>query len=315
MKTDTDMFVNTESLIQQTFCLTVTGGRVREAWGLWRHPRLSHWARQHCKIRDWNAWLGVSLTDSNWFFFFLSSTRLQFLDINTIYWKVTYSINFVNKIDTKKRNICDDPRQEGQSLKQYKLSFKTSKHLSLILKKGVCQRWVASSFMSSFLLQSSNSFLLDDVSQHRVAVLRPLEVRKKSSTSKHNPESVLTHKALENNPFLWVYFLNFHAECGLYLHTVSNVAENSLECALVTKTVQQFFFFLCYGGAKLENCWNLAVFRHIQNQCFSLGKMCHSKVNICNMQRNAEIDRPEFLAANRCLFSNEKTDHVELLPD
>lgn len=47
----------------------------------------------------------------------------------------------------------------------------------------------------------TNSFLLDDVSQHRVAVLRPLEVRKKS-TSKHNPESVLTHKALENNPFL-----------------------------------------------------------------------------------------------------------------
>lgn len=48
----------------------------------------------------------------------------------------------------------------------------------------------------------TNSFLLDDVSQHRVAVLRPLKVRKKSSTSKLNPESVLTHKALENNPFL-----------------------------------------------------------------------------------------------------------------
>lgn len=164
-------------------------------------------------------------------------------------------------------------------------------------------------------VELTNSFLLDDVSQHRVAVLRPLEVRRKSSTSKHNPESVLTHKTLENNPFLWVYFLNFHAECGLYLHTVSNVAENSLECALVTKTVQRLLFFLCYGGAKLENCWNLAVFRHIQNQCFSSGKMCHSKVNICNMQRNAEIDRPEFLAANTFWFSNEKTDNVELLPD
>lgn len=29
----------------------------------------------------------------------------------------------------------------------------------------------------------------------------------------------------------------------VYIYTVSNVAENSLECALVTKTVQRLFFF------------------------------------------------------------------------
>lgn len=51
-------------------------------------------------------------------------------------------------------------------------------HLSLILKKGVAKDSI---FFHEQLLAAelTNSFLLDDVSQHRVAVLRPLEVRKK----------------------------------------------------------------------------------------------------------------------------------------
>lgn len=123
-------------------------------WGLWRHPCLSHWARQHCKVRDWNVLLGVSLTDT--IFFFLSSTRLQFLDINTIYWKVTYSINFVNKIDTKK-NATSATIQDKRDKVWNNTNYLSKCHNSWLalesyFEKGCCQRWVASSFMSSFLL-------------------------------------------------------------------------------------------------------------------------------------------------------------------
>lgn len=82
-------------------------------------------------------------------------------------------------------------------------------------------------------------------------------VRKKIFINSHNPESVLT-QSLGKQPPLYKYTLqtkkNLHAEClSVYIYTQTDkVAENSLECALATKTLQKLETWQCSGIFKIN---------------------------------------------------------------